>query len=152
MTQEDEHFNKHLSYLATTYNIMELLSSDKPATHWAPAYFSCLAVGHPTFQVRPDNEIASTIEIIMSRYAYAFGRLHHARDVHLSIEHFCVPGKFEQLSGAVKKVLEVVEDVCVRFAKFFYARDIIWSSIEAVAEKYEGFPELNYHLLEAYYM
>lgn len=46
----------------------------------------------------------------------------------------------------------MVEDVCVRFAKFFYARDIIWSSIQSVAEKYEGFPELNYHLVEAFYL
>lgn len=144
----------HLTYLNTTYDIMELLDQKAEAsTPWRPSYFSGLSVVHPTFQVKHgSNELSSTIEILMSRYSYALGSLKGIKRTFLGIEGYCKPGQFEGLSNSIKRVIDCLEDVSAKFGKLFYARDLIWTPLAQEKDLYSTIPELNYYLIEGFYL
>jgi len=92
----------------------------------------------------------NNIEIIMSRYCYSFGLLASLQQDYNELMMY--KGNFEELSKRIKHMLATVEDACLRMAKLFYLKDILWSSLEKVNGKYSKVAELNYHLLEAVFL
>jgi hypothetical protein len=137
------------SYLFNTYDIMETACT-KGSNPMGPQFHSCLSLDVNNFQVVEDNEVATTIEIILSRYTYSFGLLASLQQDYLELATY--KGNFEQLSTRIKRMLTTVEDACVRMAKLFYLKDLLWSSLEKVSQKYSKVAELNYHLLEAVFL
>jgi len=137
------------SYLFNTFDIMETVCT-KGSSPLGPTFHSCLSHNLGNFQVVEDNEIATSIEIIMSRYCYSFGLLASLQQDYNELMMY--KGNFEELSKRIKHMLATVEDACLRMAKLFYLKDILWSSLEKVNGKYSKVAELNYHLLEAVFL
>ncbi len=150
-TDRDNALQVQRAYLSQSYDILELISSTSNL-EWKPSYFSALSEGHPTFQIDEGGEIGATAEIIMSRYAYVFSRLNMSNHVYENLHTQCRPGNFEALSNDLKYLIEMAEDVCIRFSKFLNGRDLIWTPLEQVGDKYLNYPEMNYHNVEGFYL
>ena len=145
---EQEDVQNLKAYLFNTYDIMEHLCT-KASAPLRPAFHSAFSLKVADFEVIEDNEVASTIEIVMSRYSYAFGMINSLK---VCTNELLRCSNFEQLSKRVKHMLVTVEDACVRMAKLYYLKDIVWSGLEKVAQKYNNIAELNYFLIEAVFL
>ena len=147
--QTEEQLNTLKYYLFETYEFMALATT-RTVLPINPSFKSVLSVKTTNFQMRENNEVSTTAEIIFSRYAYAFGVLFSIKQARDELSS-CIGNK-EGLSTRLEQIMFTVEDVAIRIAKLYSMRDELWVGLLETNLPYGSIPELNYQILEAFYL
>lgn len=152
--QTEETLQQMKAYLYETYNIMSLLNKHG-AYSMNPVYISALSTKVKNFEMPQNAEICSTAEIIFSRYTYCFGILAMLGEVYEEINQIGTGNggaRDEPLLQRIELILKHLEDGSVRLAKLWYIRDVLWVGLENLPGNYHCVLELNYSLVEAFYL